>query len=148
MKTPHILTAVYGTLRVDQGNFNAFSRRHSIEVVKQDIVVHGWKLYTLGGYPGAIYTGNLKDTMICDLIKTTKECASEIDYMELGANYCCSSISTGIEEGAVLGAKIYEYIGSIPEEQYIEDGDWIKHITKIRAERAAQLKLKNESTNL
>ena len=121
-----VLTLVYGSLRKDQYNFR---RMGSPECIASEIVIPGWKLYDLGAYPGAVFTGNADDTMVVDLLELDLDTSRRIDAMEIGAGYSIKGLDdVDLGGGVEIFAKIYEYDGKVIEDRLVESGDWIKYL--------------------
>lgn len=74
----------YGTLRNGEHNYEKF--KHGIKYV-QSHILDKFKLYDLGAYPAAVFTGNSSDTITTDILAITEEVYNEIKNMELGAGY-------------------------------------------------------------
>lgn len=107
--------AVYGSLREGEYNFNAFP---DAKKVKQSRV-EGFKLYSLGAYPGAIKSESEEDTMVVDIIEVGEASYERIRAMELGAGYTEESVDIEGEE-----YPIYVYRRQPREENLVESGDW------------------------
>lgn len=113
----------YGSLRKGQYNYNA----KELEYI-DTIEISGYKLYSLGAYPGIKYTGNEEDIIICDIlnVKTNKE-SNAIDYMELYADYSIASLPVILNK-VIYACKLYIYNGFIDENNLIKHGDWSKYL--------------------
>lgn len=107
---------VYGSLRAGEYNFNSFKNifKDEIKVIKKNFPIKGFKLYSLGSYPG-IKIAEDNHSIICDVLKVSERCFRAIDKMELSSNY----YRLGINE-----ASIYIYKGNVEEDKFIKDGDW------------------------
>ena len=116
------LVLAYGSLR--HGHYNNNGR--NLKLVQKNVIVKGYKLYSFGAYPGAVYTGNNDDTIVCDLFDINSNQESyAIDRMEMGAGYHVRTLPIMIEGNETLhSAKIYEYIRGVDEKWLVKSGDW------------------------
>jgi gamma-glutamylcyclotransferase (GGCT)/AIG2-like uncharacterized protein YtfP len=113
----------YGSLR--QGEYN--QSYFDYEFIKT-VVLKGYKLYSLGGYPGIKKSNNPEDTLVCDLVKVTDKSEFQaIDGMEIGAGY-----SREIIEIEGVQAILYLYEGKVQEERLVPSGDWSKRNEVIK----------------
>jgi gamma-glutamylcyclotransferase (GGCT)/AIG2-like uncharacterized protein YtfP len=122
------LVGVYGSLRPPEYNFNYFNSRFNLKVVKDNIAIPGWKLYSFGSYPGAYKSNNPEDIMYLTILETDKICKECLDDMELGANYRIVKEEVDID-GESIEVEIYEYnFEGNPDKYYqrVEHGDWVK----------------------
>ena len=110
---------VYGSLRVGEYNFNAFQTHYNINPIKTNVKLKGYKLFSLGQYPGIIE--DLNSTIIGDILQVNEECYKHIHKMEINANYIEKEIK--IKE---LICKIYIYEGNTTNE--VIHGDWTRFL--------------------
>lgn len=116
-----IYILVYGSLR--KGEYNYSSDELTYISTKQ---IKGYKLYSLGSYPGIKFTGNENDILTCDLMEVKNiQSSNSIDYMELGAGYSINPIIVE-DNGTLYPCKIYEYQHSVKENELVSHGDWTK----------------------
>ena len=113
----------YGSLRqgeynqqyFDKGDFNFL----------QTVIIEGYKLYSLGSYPGIKKTGKKEDTIICDaVIINNKELFNSIDRMELGAGYSRETVKVTLDDGNTLDFILYPYEGNVRALDLVKSGDW------------------------
>lgn len=117
---------VYGSLRPGQYNFNSFNSSYPMKHLGT-VNIPGYKLYSLGAYPGAVYTGDDDDVLICDVISTDdKEVSQILDSMEINAGYHAVPMNVTINEKSVL-VKLYEYTGEVFHLPLVASGDWTTH---------------------
>lgn len=114
--------AVYGTIRKGQINDRFFSTER-----KEPVRIPGYIMYNYGGYPGIVWTGNEKDTIVVEPIEVDMKDSHAIDRMEVGAQYYTDVIMIDGEPH-----KIYLHSPQTVENFYgatatdlIEDGDWL-----------------------
>jgi len=110
---------VYGSLRKGAYNFNRF-----VEIFGEDNIkylktkeITGFKLYSLGPYPGIKQTDNESDKLTIDLLHVTNEVYDAIYNMEIGAGYKAVETPDGI---------IYVYRYNVRENDLVKSGDWLK----------------------
>lgn len=115
MSTNKVL--VYGSLRPKHYNYRGE------KVLKDNVKVFGYKLFSLGSYPGIVYTGDPKDCVICTLLECDNRTSYNWDAMEHGANYHSKAEIVEVAE-TLVAAKIYEYLGRTDDENLVESGDW------------------------
>lgn len=109
---------VYGSLREGEYNFKSFKDifKEEISVHKKNVPLEGFKLYSLGSYPGIKIADN-NCSVVCDILMVSERCFRAIDKMELSSDY----FRVGIN-----GASLYVYKGDVSEENLITHGDWKK----------------------
>lgn len=123
--------AFYGTLRVDQPNYNAFKLKENAKYLGTAIVP-GLSMIDLGWYP-MCFEADPKETIVVDLMEVTDERAAlGIKRMELGAGYKEKEIE-------VDGEKYIIYVSAYGADKSYADklrgvpgGDWVKYNTEKR----------------
>lgn len=111
---------VYGSLRLNEYNYTYFKQRYGEDFKwLKTIKLQGYKLYSLGSYPGIKESKWADDELVCDIIEVSPECYNSIFRMEIGADYECKIIPV---EG--IDTTIYLYKGSVNENNLINNGDW------------------------
>lgn len=111
---------VYGSLRLNEYNYNRCKKQYQnnfnwIKTIK----LEGYKLYSLGAYPGIKESKYSDDIIIADILEISLDCYNDIFRMEIGANYSCKIIPIdGID------TTIYLYNGIVNENKLINNGDW------------------------
>lgn len=125
-----ILIASYGSLRLNQYNFERFKRlfNDGFNYVKTTSI-SGYKLFDLGSYPGLKVSSNEDDIVVVDVLEVSEDCFSYIEGMEHGAGY--STIKVTDKEGDKYFAYLYEY----PCNNLVESGDWSKYLEQEEAVR-------------
>ena len=83
--------------------------------------ISGYKLYSLGSYPGIKNSNNKHNVITVDLFQINdSQTEKSIDLMEKGAGYSVSNISINNHN-----AKLYVYNGAVEKENLIKSGDWV-----------------------
>jgi gamma-glutamylcyclotransferase (GGCT)/AIG2-like uncharacterized protein YtfP len=111
----------YGSLRPKHYNFARFFTADNHQILKDNIVVPGFKMYNLGSYP-CILKGESTDKIVCTAVKILdKYTQRHIHMMEITANYNCKTV-----EIPELGlCNIYVYADkNIPERYLVKSGNW------------------------
>jgi gamma-glutamylcyclotransferase (GGCT)/AIG2-like uncharacterized protein YtfP len=85
------LIAVYGTLRVGDYNFAAYS--DGLTVVAKDVTLPGFKLYDFGGYPGVNKDPSREHFIKVDILLANEQTYKSITNMEEGAGYKTIEVS-------------------------------------------------------
>lgn len=111
--------AVYGSLRKGEYNYDRFGGEKSF-CHKGSYVLDGFKLYSLGSYPG-IKKAPAGNTIVVDVLYADEQTSNVINHMEIGAGYHAEKIKVGNHEPT-----IYIYDGQVSENQLIVHGDWTK----------------------
>ena len=112
--------AFYGTLRQGMENHQAFA--NALSYLKT-VTVKGYRMYSLGEYPYAIYTNLASDQIVVDLFHVTGFEAEEMIYkMEIDADYILSSV---VIDGNKFG--IYLFVGNRDGDEHLPGGDWVVH---------------------
>lgn len=121
---------VYGSLRKGEYNFDRFVEiygKDSIKVVDTNITLFGYRLYSLGPYPG-LKPANEEDTksfVIGDILEVSQQVFNSITAMELGAGYYIE-----VKEIKDHPCVIYLYNGTTNERNFVKEGDWIDYQNK------------------
>jgi gamma-glutamylcyclotransferase (GGCT)/AIG2-like uncharacterized protein YtfP len=92
LKSPYdsIKIAVYGSLKKGRYNYERFSEYYPIKFVGEDIL-HGYKLYDLGDYPGAIEGDG---PLYVHILEVDSDCFRQLDRMEKFAGYIQKEVAT------------------------------------------------------
>lgn len=115
---------VYGSLRLNEYNYNRLKEQYEDNFNwLKTIKLQGYKLYSLGAYPGIKESKYIDNELVCDIIEVSLECYNSIFRMEIGANYECKIIPI---EG--IDITIYLYKGTVNENKLIINGDWSNRI--------------------
>lgn len=114
--------AVYGSLRVGEGNYNHFfTEEEHLGTGK----INGFKLYSLGCYPGIRPSGNSEDKVVVDLFDIKNEdTLQSVHRMEQGAGYTIERVPVKMDSGEEIDAIVYVYDSDLPEDRLVENGDW------------------------
>jgi gamma-glutamylcyclotransferase (GGCT)/AIG2-like uncharacterized protein YtfP len=112
------LIFVYGSLRPKHYNFKALNRSGEIFILKDDIKLKGYKLYSLGTYPGIKLDSD--SSIIGTLITVNDSIYNRIKNMELGANYSIKLINVSPYKNVT----IFIYNGFVNEKNIVKNGDW------------------------
>jgi len=115
MSKESVKLLVYGSLRSE--GYNNRSQFKSLGLTK----IKGYKLYSLGPYPG-INEGEEDDELVCEILEVSPKDAQWIDRMEIGAGY-------RLEKKTVDGHEctLYVHNRDLSERPHVEHGDWIKY---------------------
>jgi gamma-glutamylcyclotransferase (GGCT)/AIG2-like uncharacterized protein YtfP len=117
------LCLFYGSLR--QGEYN--QKYFDYEFIRT-VVLEGYKLYSLGSYPGIKKTNNPQDKLVCDLVRVSDENEFQsVDRMEIGAGYSREVVT--LEEGEAI---LYIYDYNVREKDLVVHGDWTKRNEEIK----------------
>lgn len=115
------LYAFYGSLRPTMYNFEA--RADSLEVIKDNVEVKGYKMFSLGAYPFCVKTDNEDDKIIVTLCKPKNDAIeASIHRMEIGAGYYYDEITV---DDSNYG--IYLFDKAYTNKFTVDDGDWVKY---------------------
>lgn len=121
---------VYGSLRKGEYNFDRFVEiygKDSIKVVDTNVTLFGYRLYSLGPYPG-LKPANEEDTksfVVGDILEVSQQAFNSITAMELGAGYYIE-----VKEIKDHACVIYLYNGTTNEKNFVKEGDWIDYQNK------------------
>lgn len=120
----------YGSLRLNEGNWNYFLRNAPGVTFLQTVTIFGYDLFSLGSYPVILKSKNPEQPLVIDLFRIENERVKNgIDGMELGAGYSREHISS---PDILNGEDVLIYIGepqyfaSLREDRRVPDGDWSK----------------------
>lgn len=121
--------AVYGTLRRSEYN------HYPVGVeVKPPVRKSGYKMYSMGGFPAVVKTGNDEDSVVFEPqvyrldAEEDYENMASIDQMEIGAGYYIDVVEINGEY-----YKVYLYSpGSAKGLTEVEGGDWVKREKSVR----------------
>lgn len=117
----------YGSLRQGEYNHSYFNKGDFYFL--QTVELQGYKLYSLGSYPGVKESDNNTDTIICDVVVIEdKPTFESIDRMELGAGYSRKLVDVKLDTGELIKCVIYIYEDRVKEEWLVEGGDWSKFL--------------------
>lgn len=128
----------YGSLRNKQYNFKHFKHQFfftgEFEYIKT-IPIAGYKMYSLGNYPMAIFTGKKSDIIICDILSVANNPYNQIYDMEIGAGYSEFKVWIETTIKGSIERKLNEYMRIFlfdnPENSKsypVHSGDWVKYI--------------------
>lgn len=113
---------VYGSLRKGEYNFERFEDYFPNQMNYLGTVeTPGYKLYSLGSYPGIKATDDDNFMLTVDKLEVSEECFQAIDGMEKGAGYTTNTIT--LPDGDYT---IYVYQGRVSERELVHSGDWTK----------------------
>lgn len=128
-----VLVMVYGSLLSNHGNnkgLGLYKYPFTTDSVK------GFKLYTLGGFPGIKASGNENDVVHGEVYEVPLEyMRDELDNLEgYDENRSNNTFYNRIKVTTELGQEvfIYEYVSHIPEDRLVTSGNW-RDVTKVRA---------------
>lgn len=118
--------AVYGTLRLNQGNYERILKNNSKHI--KTINIPGFEMFSLGGFPGIKRSSNENSTIVADLFEVScPETKRRLDILE-GYNkgtdsgmYLRRKVKLHNEEDCEIYIWNYEDRGT-----FIENGDWVK----------------------
>lgn len=127
--------AVYGTLRTGQGNWSYLLAPQE----GKKIVIEGFKMHSLGGFPGIFRTNKKEDSIVAEIFEVDEETLRNLDRLE-GFQEGTEPIFYNREELWLDGPEtdeptfIYTYVNeerlkTCPE---IPDGDWVKYVESRR----------------
>lgn len=111
------LFAFYGSLRRGMDNYQDFEA--ALEFVKITRI-SGFKLYSLGAYPYAVRSDDMRSSLVIEIFKVKNQAARlAIHEMEIEAGYIFELIEIGEEK---VGIYLFEQSGDDP---WVENGDWV-----------------------
>ena len=112
---------VYGSLRKDEYNFKSFQRVYGEDNIKyiETTIVDGFKLYSLGSYPG-IKQADLSNKLVVDILEVSDEVWKHIEksagyytvYKEIKGDYL----------------PIFIYSDAIYPDALVKSGDWSEYV--------------------
>lgn len=116
---------VYGSLRKGEYNYDSFKEEYGddFQFVKE-LTLEGYKLYSLGVYPGIKKTNNKEDVLVVNKIQLSEEAYRDVDWMEIGAGYSRETINVDGDD-----CTLYIYDGHVRDTDLVENGDWSKYET-------------------
>lgn len=125
MKQSNFRIAVYGSLRLDEYNYNYFKSRYPNEIkFIKTIAISGYKLYSLGSYPGIKETSDNTELVI-DIFEVSENVYSMITDMELCSGYKIKKLD--IDN---IPTTLYVYTANIANCTLVESGDWSKYLNE------------------
>lgn len=114
---------VYGSLRLGEYNYNYFKERYGNDMKYiRSIILEGYKLYSLGSYPGIKKSQNNEPLMV-DIIEVSDEVYHFITEMELSSGYGC--VALNIDN---IDCTLYVYKGPVYEKNLVKSGDWSNYL--------------------
>lgn len=119
------LIAVYGTLRLNQGNYEWLLKdaTHLGTINTEDI----FDLYSLGGFPGLKENGNI--SIVVDIFEVNDYESDRVDSLEGYKEGIKPTFYDKIYIDTPFGkAGMYIYMGKVYEPNKIESGDWVKFL--------------------
>lgn len=116
---------VYGSLRLGEYNYNYFKKRYGNDMnYIRIIVLEGYKLYSLGSYPG-IKESKGGELLTVDILEVSEDLYYSITEMELGAGYSCKKLN--IDN---IDTTLYVYEGPTYEKDLVKSGDWSNYLNE------------------
>lgn len=123
--------AVYGTLRLNQGNYKRILKNNSKHI--KTVNIPGFEMFSLGGFPGIKRSNDKNSTIVADIFEVScPETKRNLDYLE-GYNketdsgmYLRRKIKLQNENDCEIYIWNYEDRGVV-----IEDGDWVRFKNQI-----------------
>lgn len=113
--------AVYGTLRLNQGNYNWCLRNKSEHLKTEKL--NGFKMYSVGGFPAVIEDEN--SSIEVDIFEVNdKNVEEDMDMLE-GYNPNNPESSMYIKK-RINDMYIYIWNGDVHNLELIESGNWLK----------------------
>lgn len=114
---------LYGSLRLNEYNYNYFKARYgdNMHYIKT-IELEGYKLYSLGLYPGIKESKN-NEVLIADIMDVSEDLYWSITEMELSSGYSIKEIT--IDD---IKTSIFIYKGSVSESKLVVSGDWSNYL--------------------
>ena len=117
------LIAVYGTLRMSNGNHRLVKDSKYLGTFNSQ---PEFSLYTLGGFPGLKTNGST--SVVMEVYEVTDEVAKSVDSLEQynpnEKSYFYDKINIKTPYGT---ASVYIYVDHISENRLIVSGDWMEH---------------------
>lgn len=106
---------VYGTLRTGGQT--------------ETVTIRGYKMFDLGWYPGVIYSGNIDDSIVCELHEVDDETLKDLDDFE---GYYKDDLDNSLYLRRNYGlsttdCELYVYNRQVREHPRILSGDWLEH---------------------
>ena len=123
------LIATYGTLRSGNGNKYAITSHGKDAYEEIGITkIKGWKLYSLGGFPGASIDPNKE--LVVEVYKVNDAALRSVRNLEgYDPDRDDNTFYNEVEVDTKFGkCKMYEYVDGQGNCPLIEDGDWNKYI--------------------
>jgi len=114
--------AVYGSLRMNEYNYEAFARRYDMKHTGTH-TISGFDLYSLGAYPAAVLGDG---EIVVDTFEVDNDCFNSMNRMELGAGYYALDTEIDGKDHTIWLQR------SGYEERRVESGDWTKHLREKR----------------
>jgi gamma-glutamylcyclotransferase (GGCT)/AIG2-like uncharacterized protein YtfP len=120
-----IYIAVYGSLRVNQYNFERFKSIYK-DGINYEFTseIFGWKLHSLGSYPAVNFTEDANDNLIVDVLSVSEECFASLNRMEIGAGYVARTVTV-----RDTVCTIWEFNHPVHSPN-IKHGDWSKYVAE------------------
>lgn len=121
------LISVYGTLRLNQSNYNWLLKDAKyLGTINTEPI---FELYSLGGFPGLKEDG--QTSIVCDIFEVNDYESDRVDSLEGYKEGIKSTFYDKIYINTPFGeAGMYIYMGKVYEENRIESGDWVSYINK------------------
>ena len=128
MTKEQTLFAFYGTLRHGEGNWK-WALKDKAKYIKT-VVVYGYEMFSLGGYPIVIPSEDKTAPITIELFENTdQQSVNSIDRMERGAGYDHVMLDIDGEEYLMyVGNPRYYTKDKMVNYFQIHGGDWIKYI--------------------
>jgi gamma-glutamylcyclotransferase (GGCT)/AIG2-like uncharacterized protein YtfP len=127
-----IYVCVYGSLRASEYNFARFKAIYRDEINYEfTSEIFGWKLYSLGSYPGVKLTEDANDNLVVDVLSVSQKCFDSLNNMELGAGYVARQVTV-----RDTVCTIWEFAHPIHAPN-IKSGDWSKYLLEKKNSQIA-----------
>lgn len=120
------LVAVYGTLREGNGNHVLLEHEEKLSTER----VSGFKMYSLGGFPAILPTGNEEDRVTIEVYEVDDETLARLDRLEGYPGW----YERSVVHTTLGGALIYHFTEDMirPHFPLIEGGNWNEYRAAIR----------------
>jgi gamma-glutamylcyclotransferase (GGCT)/AIG2-like uncharacterized protein YtfP len=119
------LVAVYGSLRKGLGNHRLLENSEYLGEFKSEPI---YSLYSLGGFPGLKENGTT--SVVMEVYAVDEPTARRVDALE---GYSPDRPATFYDKKMIETpygeAGVYLYVNDIPEDRFVESGDWKQHRT-------------------
>lgn len=127
-KEKKVKIAVYGSLRVNQYNYQHFVSvfgEENFKYIKTVLNVPGFLLYSLGAYPAILEDSEKSNPLIVDIMECSPEVHSTIRLMEIGAGYYEKCLEI---DGMECIIYVYGDNSISTMNHLVESGNWTHHL--------------------
>lgn len=112
------------------------------------VTIYGYKMFDLGWYPGVVYSGNVDDTIVCELHEVGDDTLQQLDAFE---GYYKDDLDNSLylrrNYGLIVTeCELYVYNRQVRDHPRIPSGDWLKHRGEEAGSNAHRL-AKEETEN-